>query len=139
MTEDLEKELYFYKVEYQALKTVIDAALTNLKQITLLENANLDKHIDTLRKRLEAVEKELASIKIRNLANAIKQICDECGHTTTEDGCAFCIKKANGELVKQLELIRQSVSIGSDGRLELEDEEKFAKAYATAEALKGWG
>jgi hypothetical protein len=60
----------------------------------------VDVHQNSLRARLDAAEKELENIKLRNLANAIKQICDECGHTNTEDGCAFCIKKANAELVK---------------------------------------
>jgi hypothetical protein len=58
--------------------------------------------IDSLRTRLDAAEKELEKRKLRSLANAINQICDECGHTKTEDGCAFCIKKATAELAKVL-------------------------------------
>lgn len=101
-----------------------------------------------LRTRLEAIEKELASIKIRNLANAIKQICDECGHTTTEDGCAFCIKKSNGELVELVQ--RAMLNTRNDaillGRLGLGDPEHVKETQwwkdaekATAEALKGEG
>lgn len=69
---------------------------------------------DTLRTRLAAVEKKLEVIKFRNLTNAIKQICDKCGHTTTEDGCAFCIKAAISGLFESCDIQPKR---RSDGRV----------------------
>jgi hypothetical protein len=42
---------------------------------------------------------DLEGIKARHVINHIKAICGKCGHTQTEDGCAFCIKEALKQLM----------------------------------------
>lgn len=52
--------------------------------------------VDTLltaAKRSIELEKHLYQMKCRSLINAVNRICEKCGHTKCEDGCAFCMSK----------------------------------------------
>jgi hypothetical protein len=52
----------------------------------------LNKELAEVRKENEELQRRIDAIRIRNVFNAIKQICPTCGHTITEDGCAFCLR-----------------------------------------------
>lgn len=62
-----------------------DSSLENWFPLTAKELAELKETNRALQSRLD-------TIQARNLIRAIEGICRTCGHTNTEDGCAFCIK-----------------------------------------------
>ncbi len=43
---------------------------------------------------LLAYAKQLQAANARHVLNHIENICEVCGHTKTEDGCAYCILQA---------------------------------------------
>lgn len=46
---------------------------------------------------LLAYAKQLESANARHVLNHIENICEKCGHTKTEDGCAYCILHPEGQ------------------------------------------
>lgn len=51
---------------------------------------------------LLAYAKQLEAANSRHVLNHIENICDKCGHTKTEDGCAFCIMEQRRRLPKMV-------------------------------------
>lgn len=61
-----------------------------------------EEEIEQLKGEVVALRAELAKLKAKNLVNAVARICPDCGHSTSEDGCAFCLKTAIAPLFKML-------------------------------------
>jgi hypothetical protein len=63
------------------------------------EDSSLEKWFQFTAKELAELKEKnakLEAIRARFVIGHIKSICATCGHTNTEDGCAFCLKaKAN--------------------------------------------
>lgn len=49
--------------------------------------------------KLKETEAHVLRLRHRNLTNVLSSICRTCGHTTTEDGCAFCIRETISPLM----------------------------------------
>lgn len=52
--------------------------------------------------KLQEKQAELDRIRAKNLVSAIERICQDCGHTTTEDGCPHCMKLAAPKWTKDV-------------------------------------
>jgi hypothetical protein len=72
--------------------------------------------IHTLKQERDTLKAQVEASKIRNIVTHIKNICDKCGHTSTEDGCAFCLKNQNESLVKDKELWDEIIAEADHGR-----------------------
>lgn len=69
---------------------------------------------------------QLRNANARHVLNHIESICEMCGRTKTEDGCAFCIKQYVEPLVKALEEISKP-ALGDK-----------VQQWKAAEALRAW-
>jgi hypothetical protein len=62
--------------------------------------ASITAAIEAERKRLKEVEDALDAIKVRNLLNGIKSICEKCGGHKANSKCVECLEAQVEELSK---------------------------------------
>jgi len=65
-------------------------------------NAALIASAPDLLKENDQLKARLDAIKSRNVLNAIVTYCEKCGHSITEDGCAFCFTRERDQLKAEL-------------------------------------
>lgn len=95
-------------------------------------------HKDCVYSERDTLRAELGKLKAKNLINAVARICPNCGHSTSEDGCTYCLKNSIAPLFEILHNRIGDKSSGYWGSVKVEDEliSAFEKAQA---ALAGKG
>lgn len=93
---------------------------------------------ESLRAENARLREALEKMKVKNLVNAVARICPDCGHSASEDGCAFCLKTAMAPLFKMLHEKIGDKDTGYWGSIKIESEliSTFESAQA---ALAGKG